>query len=314
MRPTLTGPRLLRFATLALALAAVGARLGALHWLGDILALATDLYIVLALALLLIWAWRRSWRWAAVAGAVAALSGQQITDYTRATPSVQVVQAAEPRSLRLLMYNLYYLNEDLAEVPKLIEQYDPDVVFLMEYSFDVQRQIEGQFAQYPYRLIQPSRFTMGLALFSRFPLEAPQVVRGASTRIPVYQVQMRVAGRPFTLVGGHPWPPQPQWGGLHRSQMQAITDVAAQAPHPLIVAGDFNAAPWAYTVRSLERQARVRNTRQLFDLTKTWRGLPLIGLPVDHILLSEEWQTLGFQYGVPGGSDHLPIIVDLRLR
>jgi endonuclease/exonuclease/phosphatase (EEP) superfamily protein YafD len=296
--------------TALVALAALGAQLGALHWAGDLLALLADAYLWLALLLLLACLRLRAWPWAALACLALLLSGAQVAGLPRAEP-------AEPpgaeRSVRLLVYNIYYQNPDLDAVVAEVRRHDPDVVFLMEYSYAVQQRIEASFADYPYRLIEPSRFTMGLALFSRFPLDAAEVHRAEDTRIPVYRVRMRVEGTPITLVGGHPWPPLPQWGGLHREQLRAITEVAAGSAGPLIVAGDFNAAPWSYAMRELAGRAAVRPVGPWLDVTKTWRPLPLIGLPLDHVLVSDEWQVLAFQYGDPGGSDHLPLIVDLRL-
>jgi endonuclease/exonuclease/phosphatase (EEP) superfamily protein YafD len=110
-------------------------------------------------------------------------------------------------------------------------------------------------------------------LFSRIPFEAVEIHRSQETRIPVYQVQMLIDGQRFIFVGGHPWPPQPQWGQLHRDQMNEIIKVAALASPPLIVAGDFNAAPWSYTMRHLAEQADVRQVRQGLDMTSTWRPL-----------------------------------------
>lgn len=301
----------LAIAIIAIAAASLGARLGALHWAGDLLALVVDLYIILGLLLFALAARARAWRWAIIAALIIPLNAHTLTDYQRAAPPAPA--AGEP-TLRILVYNIYYRNSDLDQVVATVRRYDPDIVFLMEYSHDIQQRLEDSFAAYPHRLIQPSRFTMGLALFSRLPIEEAIVHRSDDTRIPIYEVRMRAKETAFTFVGGHPWPPQPQWGQLHRDQMAAITRVAAGAPQPLIVAGDFNAAPWAYTLRDLAHAAEVRHVRDALDAGKTWFGAPLIGLPLDHVLISDEWRVLAYRYGARGGSDHVPIVVDLRLE
>jgi endonuclease/exonuclease/phosphatase (EEP) superfamily protein YafD len=295
---------------LAVALVAFGARLGALHWAGDLLSLMADTILWAALLLLALCAWLRAWRSAALATVALLLSGSQLTS---APPAARAPEASGERSLRLLVYNVYYENRTLDTVVAEVRRHDPDIVFLMEYSYDVQRQIESSFADYPYRLIEPSRFTMGLALFSRIPIDSAEVYRAEATRIPIFQARLRAGGRPFTLVGGHPWPPQPQWGQLHRDQMLEIIRVAEAAAGPLIVAGDFNAAPWSHTMLLLAERAAVRQVRQPPDLTKTWHLLPRVGLPLDHVLVSDEWRLLSYQYGAPAGSDHVPLIVELHL-
>jgi endonuclease/exonuclease/phosphatase (EEP) superfamily protein YafD len=304
-------PHRLLLAGLAIVgLAIVGAWLGRIHWLGDLLALVVDYALAVALLLLLAFAWRRAWRWVGIAAIIVGLAGAQLASY----PRVALVAPPDAeRSVRLLIYNLYHLNPDLDAVVATVRHYDPDVVFLMEYSNAVQGQIEGAFAAYPHRLIRPSRFTMGLALFSRLPIEGAEVHRAEETRIPVFEVRLLADGEPFTVVGGHPWAPQPQWGALHRSQMEAITRVVAAAAPPLIVAGDFNAAPWSHTMRKLAERANARPVVRGRGLTKTFRPVPGFGLPLDHVLVSREWEVLALEYGPPGGSDHVPLIVDLRL-
>lgn len=302
--------RILALLALATSAAALGSFTGTFHWLGDMLAIVADYYVVLLGLFIAAFIGLRRWSWAlGVSGVlVVLLAGLSAVP----TLSQQPPPPGAP-AVRLLVYNLYHLNPDLDAVVAEVQRADADIVFLMEYSYAVQAQIEAAFADYPYQLIEPSRFTMGLALFSRIPFDATTVHRREATRIPIYEVQMQLDGRPFTFVGGHPWPPQPRWGQLHRDQMADITAVAAQTSGPLIVAGDFNAAPWSFVMRDLANQADVRHARPPFDWTKTWRPLPFFGLPVDHILLSEDWHVTEYRYSTPGGSDHTPLIIDLVL-
>jgi endonuclease/exonuclease/phosphatase (EEP) superfamily protein YafD len=303
--------RLLMTMLLACGLAVAGAWLGGLHWLGDSLALFVDYYLVAILLLLIALVWRRVWYGAGLATLLLALAAAQLGSYPHIAP------AASPpaeRSVRLLVYNIYHLNSDLDAVIATVHRYDPDMVFLMEYSDSVQSRIEDAFDTYPHRLIRTSRFTMGLALFSRLPIESAEIHRAEATRIPIFEARLRADGRPFSFVGGHPWAPQPQWAGLHRDQMEAITQVAERAAHPLIVAGDFNAAPWSYTMQRLAERGQLRLIRQPFSLAKSWQPLPGVGLPLDHVLVSEGWELLAQEYGPLGGSDHVPLIVDLQLR
>lgn len=302
--------RLLQTVTVLLGALTLGARLGEWTWVGDVLALVLDGYLALAVGLAGAWALWRAWRWAAAAVVIAALAWAQLW---AVAPTARTAPAGAAPSLRLVMFNLYYLNPDLEAAVAEVLRHEADVIFLMEYSEAIQARIEPAFADYPYRVIQPSRFTMGVAVFSRLPLVAATVHRGEATRIPVVEARVLVDGRPITLVGGHPWPPQPNWGALHRSQMLAIIEVAERAAKPLIVMGDFNAAPWAYTHRLLSARAGVRDVRAPGDWRKTFWPVPFFGLPLDHLLLSPEWEVVSVAYGPASGSDHLPLIAEVRL-
>ncbi|NOK59532.1 MAG: hypothetical protein GFH27_549285n56 [Chloroflexi bacterium AL-W] len=297
--------------TIVTGIASVTARLGMLHWLGDIFALLIDTYFWLSLAGLIGFVLLRKWRWTSVAGLIFAFNASSLIGYL---PINQRADASSQRDVRLFVYNMYYDNNALNAVLDEIEAHDPDVVFLMEYSYAIQQEIESRFTDYPYRVIEPSRITMGLALFSRIPLGETHVHRFAETRIPIYQIEMEIAEQPVTLVGGHPWPPIGRWGQLHRDQMADITAIAAQSSGPLIVAGDFNASQWSYAVQNLAQMSRVEDARYGFGFQKTWSLNPLFGLPLDHVLVSEEWTVTDYFQGDAGGSDHVPLIVDLRLE
>lgn len=307
-RVTHTLVRVLKGATGVVAALTFGARLGRFHWSADWLAYFHDSYFFMALGLILGFMVLRRYAWSGIAGIVVLFNGFLLLPYLP-----RPVKADLEPDLRLYSHNLYYQNDDVKAIAADVKKYDPDIVFLMEYSTAIQAAIEADFAEYPYRLIEPSRYTMGLALFSRIPFEMAEVVRLETTRIPVYHLEFLLKGQTVSFVGGHPWPPLPRWGTFHREQMGTITDVAADAAHPLIVAGDFNASPWSYTVRRLKTGAAIQDARIGFGWRKTWRLGPLLKLPIDQILVSRAWRVIKFEQGDWGGSDHAPLIVDLAL-
>lgn len=304
---------LLNILTLLLTFASFASLLGRFHRGADTFALVVDYYFWLCLLLLVAFVLLRAWRWAALVGLLLLVNGVHLVNYSYIDEVAPASQGQE-RTLRLMVYNIYHLNDDLDAIVREVEEYDPDMLFIMEYSDAIQQKIESSFAAYPHQLIQTSRWTMGLALFSRIPFEDTRIHRFPATRIPIYQVEMNVNGQPFTFVGGHPWAAQPQWVRLHRYQMADITKIAAESSGRLIVAGDFNATQWSHTLEHLAQSANVRNIRRPFDLSKTFFPGASIGLSLDHVLISDEWQLLHYEHGERGGSDHVPIVVDLFLK
>lgn len=286
------------------------ARLGRFHWTADILALFPDTYFWLGFVLLLACLWKKTVWGSVIALLVLLLNGFLLLDYM---PFKKPDLSLSP-DLRLYVHNLYYLNDDLDAALKEIERYDPDIVFLMEYSEAIQEKIEARFTAYPYHLIEPSRFTMGLALFSRIPIENAVVRRFEQTRIPIFELSFKLQDQLLSFVGGHPWPPLGRWGQLHREQMAAITQVASELTHPLIVAGDFNASQWSYALGNLRATTATIDAEKGFGFRKSWRLNPFLKLPIDHVMVSKDLEILNFQHGSHGGSDHDPLIVDIALR
>ena len=125
------------------------------------------------------------------------------------------------------------------------------------------------------------------------------------------------AGGPFTLIGVHllrPWPYGDQSGEL----AQLTRFIAAQDRNRLIVTGDFNLPPWTFGMKRLERDiANPRLSRAL----PTWPA-PGVGLdhhwflppvlPLDHVFAGRGWSLAGLARGPVLGSDHLPLVIDLK--
>lgn len=298
---------LVGIASLMLLLSVV-AWLGFVHWVADVVALFVPYLAGGTAVLLLIFAILRHRTGAVLAGLALLLNLIPLVGYL---PLARTAAAAsQPVDLRLMVYNIYYPNNDLDAIRAEVDAHDPDVIFLMEYSFAIQAQIEADFADYPYRLIEPSRKSSGMVLFSRVPLMASTVYRFDDTRIPILEVSFDVAGEAVTLVGAHPWPPIDRWAALHALQVADIQRVAEQVEGPLIVAGDFNAVPWSFALRQLQEAAGVQDTRRGLGGLTTWTGPPLVRLSLDHVFASAELAVQNYAYGQSGGSDHLPIIVD----
>ncbi len=82
--------------------------------------------------------------------------------------------------------------------------------------------------------------------------------------------------------------------------------------HPLVVMGDFNAAPWSRRMRELE---------QLFGLTHPPQPLPTwpvgagpLGVPIDHVLLRGEAALSGIEtWGQGLGSNHLGLLARIEI-
>ena len=145
-------------------------------------------------------------------------------------------------------------------------------------------------------LVQEQDDQFGVAVLSKLPLESAKVMKHMAST-PFIEARMQVHGRAIMVRAIHPMPPISGPDRLTRDAL--IKAVASKVDEPLVIAGDFNASPWAPAMRQLGVFGVKRATT--FEPTHTLYG----GLPIDHILASEaDWSVSAA--GVAGnfGSDH----------
>ena len=83
---------------------------------------------------------------------------------------------------------------------------------------------------------------------------------------------------------------------------------------PAVVAGDFNMTMWSDGYRPLEKTAGLANARAGYGVGPTWPAVWRLGVPIDHILATDDVRLEGFRVLPPVGSDHLPIAAKFSLR
>ena len=108
------------------------------------------------------------------------------------------------------------------------------------------------------------------------------------------------------------------FGGNAHAVRELTESLHSRSPHPLLIAGDFNAVPWSQTLRQFQAYTR---TERVSGLGPSWlhRFFPTsvarwVGLPLDHIVASQDIILRGAEMLVPIGSDHLPIRMRFSLK
>jgi endonuclease/exonuclease/phosphatase (EEP) superfamily protein YafD len=81
-----------------------------------------------------------------------------------------------------------------------------------------------------------------------------------------------------------------------------------------MVLGDLNLSPWSPYFGDLLSSAGLRDSREGFGIQASWpTAVPLLRVPIDHVLYSPEVVINHRQIGPDVGSDHLPVVVDFSL-
>jgi endonuclease/exonuclease/phosphatase (EEP) superfamily protein YafD len=219
--------------------------------------------------------------------------------------------------LRLLLANVLGPNRSHARLLALAAAENPDLIALVEPTAAWQAGLRPLEANYPHCLAAVREDNYGLLLYSRLPFETAETLVIGPAGIPTLAVRLRApGGGAFRLVVTHPPPPKTARQAADRdAQLAELACLAAGRSEPWVVCGDFNLSPWSPHFKRLLAESDLRDSGAGFGVQATWPvDRPLLRTPIDHILLSGEITAAARRLGAQIGSDHLPVIVDLRFR
>jgi endonuclease/exonuclease/phosphatase (EEP) superfamily protein YafD len=217
--------------------------------------------------------------------------------------------------LRLVSCNVLMTNHKYAPLVTLLREVQPDLFALVEVDRRWISALGPLRATYPYshQLLQGGRF--GIALYSRRPWQSIDELWMGSHRAPVLRARFEIEGRKVVVYCTHTMSPATRWQANQRNL--ELLDLARmiEAEHdPVILAGDLNSTGWSPLFADLLSSCRLQDSRQGFGVQASWpTECMLLGIPIDHCLVSPEIQVVGRRLGPRVGSDHLPIVVDLTL-
>lgn len=223
-------------------------------------------------------------------------------------------QELSPAAISLLHANIWYENQKMSDVAAMLNRERPDIAALVEVGGTIQGDWQGALGEdWPHRL-DCGPAGCGNLILSRWPLERLDVRSSwhDGPGIPaVLAARVRHPAGDFTLVVAHlSRPMEPV-----RQQEQAVwlAGFLHGLPRPLVVTGDFNAAPWSPLFHRLQRDGGVTRAGGIMP---TWPSglLNPVGIPIDHLLGSPDIQFGPVRVLPAVGSDHLPLLAGLQIE
>ncbi len=214
-------------------------------------------------------------------------------------------------AITVVQLNLSFRNATPDAVADFIRGEQADIVTLQEVTGRTGRVIDILAKDYPFRVLCPAGRVGGQAILSRLPT-APGASDGCVKGGSMAWMRVMAGGQPVSIASLHLNWPYPF--GQER-QIGRLEGHLKDLPRPVLLAGDFNAAPWSHAV---DRIAQATDTavagglRFSFDIRfNSWA--PPIAVPIDHILLPEGLVPREVKLGPGPGSDHLSIIARFSL-
>lgn len=220
--------------------------------------------------------------------------------------------AMAPDRLKIVHFNLFARNRDAVALIDFLDRENPDIVALVEVTPRWRAALRPLRARYPYRLECLER-RCDVALYSKLPFATGQAAFDRPNGFPMVEARLDLPDGPLTLFGAHL--ARPFYGPLGSQQDQArrlAARIAATEGRKLLV-GDLNAVPWGAVMTEIRgRGGLVR----LGGLEGTWPSmLPWPAqITIDHALADPSLAAHApLRIGPDLGSDHLPVIVELRV-
>lgn len=279
-------------------------------------------YFGLSLVLLMAIALLQQWRIFAIGLVLVALQGTQILPWYLPP---KFIGSSTEGNLRVLVANLQDRNREYAQVLDFVKAENPDLALFIEVDSAWVQRFNEQLTDLPYTAGVGSKFSWGLALYSRYPLGDVQLQQFAQLSDISIIGTLDINGRTINLVGTHPLPPiNPDYFRSRNRQLAQVGEYLGAIAAPKLLIGDLNITMWSPYYRRFVAQAELTNARDGFGPRPSWpivdRYGPLVhwlsglfSIPIDHCLLSSDLTVANMRVGPNIGSDHHPIIVDLKV-
>jgi endonuclease/exonuclease/phosphatase (EEP) superfamily protein YafD len=229
-------------------------------------------------------------------------------------PAAQAAELGTQAEYKLMQLNLRYDNPDQTDVLRLIAHESPDVLTLQEVSTLWRPRLKAIEARYPYTIYCGNRSHIGgVAILSRRPFAFGSTPQCVGSIMGLARIDF--GGRSAIITAIHLDWPWPYWQAANVGQARPYFE---RLQGPMIIAGDFNAVSWSQTLKNITGASK---THPVEGLRPSWlvngtlaHVARWIGLPIDHILVSDEISTRSVETLPVVGSDHLPLLLRFSIK
>ena len=244
-------------------------------------------------------------------GVCAAYQARMIYPYTPlADVEIELRKAPDGPQLSLLAANVLMENDEHDRLIALIEEVDPDVLFLMETNARWADALGDTLSQFSTVLSYPLENHYGLIFASKLDVESADTVFLADDETPTLLAELRAPdGRGFHFIGMHPRPPVPGNDTAERdAQIRRAATLTMRSRLPVISMGDFNDVAWSRTAKLFKENGNFRDPRVGRGMLTSFDAKhPILRFPIDQLYVTSGIDLVSFERMRPVGSDHFPM-------
>lgn len=281
-------------------------------WIIDISSHFSFQYALVALVFIFICLWKRIFLLTVMAGFIFVLNITAIIDFGES------IHATEYNGTLLKVYsaNLHLNNYELSKFNQEIQEIEPDIILLLEVTPEHFAQIEPVVQTYPYHIKERDlgKKDIGFIMLSRYPILNSHLTRLTDICNFVIEAKLEIKQKQVMFYGIHAWRPNIESFSNRKNQFLWLADQIKKQSLPVIVAGDFNATPYSPIFRAIVKTTGLKDSREGFGWQPSWpTTFPPLWIPIDHILVTSDFQILKRTTGSYIGSDHYPVTAELSL-
>jgi len=219
--------------------------------------------------------------------------------------------AGAPGQIKVIEINAWRQNPHPDRLVDWLQAEDPDMIVIPESSVLLREMILRRMHR-----AGVAGWSSSVMTFARKPyLRMDRPVIDRATRLTFVNATYDSQSGPYEVVATHY-----DWPTSRRQPIQSVglAGVVARLPRErMILAGDFNSAPWSFRRRYEDRAfGLIRRDRALATWPTghagPWRwAAPFPFMPIDHLYAGPGWATVSVRRGPRVGSDHYPLVVIL---
>ena len=216
--------------------------------------------------------------------------------------------------LNVQLINVWSANKDYETVQNFIRSEDADILIIVELTPSWAQAMSPLKSQYVEWREDVRTDNFGLGLYSKIPLKNIQTHIWSETGHPSFTAEITQNGKIFTLIATHPYPPKhPNGLNLRTEHFENMAQYIQSIEGSIMLIGDLNCSPYSPHFKNLLEQTALIDSRKGNGINATWPALFMpLAFPIDHALVSKEFNVISRQSGQKIGSDHLPLSISVE--
>lgn len=225
--------------------------------------------------------------------------------------------------LRIAQYNKYHKNKKFEFLTNWLESNNIDILVMQEVTrYDVIKLKETLLDVLPYTLPAMKHRPGYATVFSKYPLEDLLIHHICDKTCPTGGIRFKTTlleGQSVTIYTVHA--DTPIKNNHYRLQKEELLNAGkwiseGKAINKIFI-GDINTTPYSPPFKTLIKESSLNYQFYGFLPANTWPSfliLPVLKIPIDHILFSDSLTLLDIRRGQSYGSDHHSLIATFAIE